>query len=142
MFNPGRTSSIFKQQNILYLNAKLPPTRNPLSCIFDVSSVFSEFTFPLCLTTYKPVFLHLVPSRTSFFVIHTQKCTSCNKPATDLVVTNLQQCCSNNLASGCVRNACSQLVDKLSTACCSNNLLSSCNSTICQQVVSDNLVAT
>jgi hypothetical protein len=37
------------------------------------------------------------------------------------VVTSLQQtcsnCCSNNLSTGCVRTACSQLVDKLSTAC-------------------------
>jgi septation ring formation regulator EzrA len=32
------------------------------------------------------------------------------------VVTNLQQTCSNNLSTGCVRTACSQLVDKLSTA--------------------------
>jgi hypothetical protein len=60
----------------------------------------------------------------------------------------------------CEHTACSQFVDKLSTACCllatcykvvelnrlvtgcSNNLLSFCNSTICQQVVNDNLVAT
>jgi hypothetical protein len=37
------------------------------------------------------------------------------------VVTNLQQTCiamlSNNLSSGCVRTACFQLVDRLSTAC-------------------------
>jgi hypothetical protein len=37
------------------------------------------------------------------------------------VVTNLQQtcsnACSNNLSSGFFRTACSQLVDKLSTAC-------------------------
>ena len=32
------------------------------------------------------------------------------------VVTNLQQTCSNNLSTGCVRTACSQLADKLSTA--------------------------
>jgi hypothetical protein len=38
------------------------------------------------------------------------------------VVTNLQQtcsneCCSDNLSTGCVRIACSKLVDKLSMAC-------------------------
>ena len=38
--------------------------------------------------------------------------TSCNKPAADL-----QQCCSNNLSTGCVRTACSQLVDNLLQGC-------------------------
>jgi hypothetical protein len=45
-------------------------------------------------------------------IVYMWKCTSCNKPAADL-----WQCCSNNLSTGCVRTACSQLVDKLSTAC-------------------------
>jgi hypothetical protein len=84
------------------------------------------------------------------------------------VVTNLQQTCSNAVPTTCHQDmfaACSQLVDKLSTACwqrykvvelhrrvtscsnnccnnCCNNLLSSCISTICQQAVSDNLVET
>ena len=65
------------------------------------------------------------------------------------VVTNLQQCCSNNLSI----RMCLEVVNGLLTTCykvvelnifvtsCSNNLLSSCYSTICQQVVSDNLVA-
>ena len=44
--------------------------------------------------------------------VHTYKRTSCNKPAADLL-----QFCSNNLTTGCVRTACSQLVDKLSTTC-------------------------
>jgi hypothetical protein len=61
------------------------------------------------------------------------------------LVSNLQQTCSNAVPTTCQQDAlstaCSQLVDKLSTAYF-NKLLSSCNSTICQQVVSDNLVAT
>jgi hypothetical protein len=36
------------------------------------------------------------------------KHTSCNKLAADLL-----QCCSNNLSTGCVHTACSQLVDNL-----------------------------
>ena len=65
------------------------------------------------------------------------------------VVTNLQQTCSNAVPTTC-NNACSQLVDKLTTCykvvelsrlvtSCPNELLSSCN---CQQVVSNHLVAT
>jgi hypothetical protein len=44
-------------------------------------------------------------------------CTCTRKNAQ--VVTNLQQTCSNAVptTTGCVRTACSQLVDKLSTAC-------------------------
>jgi hypothetical protein len=57
----------------------------------------------------------------------------------------LYQCCSNNLLSGCVRTACSQLVDKLLQCCW---LQQTCYNlfqklpTTCRQVASDNRVAT
>jgi hypothetical protein len=83
---------------------------------------------------------------------------SCYRFLSQFSTAVLQQCCSNNLSTGCVRTACSQLVDKLSTACwqLATRLLSSTDllqvvPTTCyrpaiqqyirQQVVSDNLVA-
>jgi hypothetical protein len=41
--------------------------------------------------------------------LHAHVKTTANKPAADL------QCCSNNLSARCVRIACSQPVDKLSS---------------------------
>ena len=43
--------------------------------------------------------------------------TGCVRTACSKLVDKLWQCCSNNLSTGCVRTACSQLVDKLLTAC-------------------------
>jgi hypothetical protein len=70
------------------------------------------------------------------------------------VVTNLQQTCSDAVATTCQQDVFALLVPSLLTTCyevielnrlvtsCSNNLLSSFNSTLCQKIVSDNLVAT